>query len=303
METLFKILRILTSYYPFMRGTSRICTLLDLLYPNFSQPVWMLTRSGKSVPKFMLDISQKNNRKFYFFTKQLYKASYNSNLGGLLKKLLKQGDTFIDIGANVGIYSFLATKIIGSTGKVISIEPDPNTFYGLSKSVKLNGYSQIRCINLALSNCSGEAQFYVGDDSVGNSLLSSFEYDSVKKVKVETFDRVLSGSNLEKIRLIKIDVEGAEYLTIQGMKGFLKSGTRPPIFCEVRGAASTRNPNTYNSIKDFLKKFNYIPYQKCKHQFNPITNHQKIGADVDIEDVLFLNNDDSTSLELLQIKI
>jgi FkbM family methyltransferase len=255
----------------------------------------MLAKSGNSVPQFILDISKRNNRRFYFFTRQLYRASHNSNLGWLLESLLKTGDTFIDIGANVGIYSFMAARIVGSSGQVFSFEPDPMTYRGLSESAELNAFSQVRCLNIALSNYFGEASFYVDSgDSVGSSLLSTFDYNEVTKVKVDTFDNVIGtlDSDPQKVRLIKVDVEGAEYLTIQGMKGFLGFGHRPAIFCEVRGSASKRSPNTYDAVRRFLEAFGYTPFQRRNDVIEPVKAHDQIGAKKDVEDVLFLSGRD-----------
>jgi FkbM family methyltransferase len=133
-------------------------------------------------------------------------------------KLLKFGETFLDVGANMGDYSLMAGKIVGKTGKVISIEPAPETIKWLKKSIKLNGYDHIIIQNCALGEKNGTAKLYLSHVSGWHSLLPSLPGRNQGQIDVEvkTLDNLLKEMNEPDIDMIKIDVEGSELDVLKG---------------------------------------------------------------------------------------
>lgn len=152
---------------------------------------------------------------------------------------LKEGDTFLDIGAHYGYFSLLAAKLVGGHGKVWSIEPSEHSFCILSENTL--AFEQIQCFNKALSDKVGDIEFYEFPElySEYNSIdQQQFEREkwfsrvAPRKTKVEaiTLDEFLK---LEKVSpsMIKIDVEGAEYKVLSGSRAFLKSNA-PQLIVE-----------------------------------------------------------------------
>jgi FkbM family methyltransferase len=119
----------------------------------------------------------------------------------LFRQYLRPGDTFIDIGANIGYFSLLAASRVGSTGQVHSFEPNPETFKGLQHNVVLNGFKQIVLNNVAISNAAGPIQLWVGKE-IDNGLVSmrqtsSLLTDSVMS-QATTLDEYVSNHRVGK---------------------------------------------------------------------------------------------------------
>lgn len=158
---------------------------------------------------------------------------YEPHVTATLKKVLAPGMAFLDIGANVGFFSCLAASIVGENGQVLSFEPDAYNIKLLNINTRLNGFENVEIFPFAVSD---RKAFFSYDDSAGNSgaifdmekkipdLLSSTLVYSV------VLDEILE-SCPRKIDVIKIDIEGAEYMAFKGMKNRL-AADRPVIVSE-----------------------------------------------------------------------
>jgi FkbM family methyltransferase len=125
---------------------------------------------------------------------------------------LKKDDVFVDIGANVGLFSLIASQVVGNKGLVIAFEPTLITFNRLLGNISLNNLNNIQAINCGLSNGSGELNFYMSDNGYDawNSFSPSADNKLQRtiKVNVSTLDKELKDVDKAKIKLVKIDVEG-----------------------------------------------------------------------------------------------
>jgi FkbM family methyltransferase len=132
---------------------------------------------------------------------------------------LAPGDLFVDLGANIGYYSLLASRLVGPEGRVVSIEASPSTFRKLCANIKLNGRSNIEPINAAVSDGPGELPIYLGNpENLGHSTTLA-NVGSAEGMKLEATVRAdsmesLVGSDLWGARFIKVDVEGAEAIVL-----------------------------------------------------------------------------------------
>lgn len=134
---------------------------------------------------------------------------------------LRDGDVFVDVGANVGYYSMLAAECVGDTGRVVAIEASPPVFADLERHVARNGLSgRIRTENKAAAAESGTLSIFSGPvHNVGASTtLDRHGTESVESVvESQPLSKLLSAEEVGSIRLIKIDVEGAEPDVLAGM--------------------------------------------------------------------------------------
>jgi FkbM family methyltransferase len=140
----------------------------------------------------------------------------------LLDLTLKDGMTFVDVGAHVGVHTLHGARRVAPNGAVIAFEPTPKLFQRLQKTAHLNGIDDVcRCINIALSSSEGLATFHVSGQHGHNSLypMSDEEEKSKMHVRTASFDSVLHEA--QRIDVVKIDVEGAELDVLQGMKQVL----------------------------------------------------------------------------------
>jgi len=130
-----------------------------------------------------------------------------------LEEHVKVGDIALDIGAGVGHYTILFSKLVGKTGLVYAYEPDPFMFKMLVENIRINKLTNVIVEPFAISDHNGEMPFYVS--TVGqSSLLPMRGIRSIIKVKVLTVDSL----NLVRLDWVKIDTEGTEGKVLKGMR-------------------------------------------------------------------------------------
>ena len=129
-----------------------------------------------------------------------------------------RGDTFVDVGANVGYYTLLAAKLVGEEGRVIAFEPDPESFALLERNVRLNGFENVILEQKAVSNEPGTVRLYLAPENKGDHRIYETRRQPREFVEVEavTLDHYFS-DDLERIDFVKIDVQGADLAVLEGM--------------------------------------------------------------------------------------
>ena len=145
---------------------------------------------------------------------------------------LNEGDVFVDVGANIGYFSVYAGLCVGSSGQVHAVEPDPDNAALLTANLALNGLSNVRLHRAAVSDYCGEATLFRGNFNAGaHSLLRKDDLSAGPKVAVATLDQLLAEER--QVKLIKIDVQGAEPSVLRGMQELLaRCETKPGILME-----------------------------------------------------------------------
>lgn len=169
---------------------------------------------------------------------------------------LKPGDTFIDIGANGGIFSLYASQKVGDTGRVYAFEPDERMLALMNENIKLNNLQNITVVRAAVGDKNGKVSFAISDDAALNSLRETdHPLQSIirwEEVDIMTLDSIIESYELESINLIKIDVEGAEKMVFEGATKFLSNpaGKTVAILFE----SADRNALKFDySTKDWLQ--------------------------------------------------
>jgi FkbM family methyltransferase len=148
---------------------------------------------------------------------------------------LKPGDTFYDIGANVGFVTILAAKLVGPQGRVIAFEPVPENVAAIRENLSLNGIDWAEVHETAISRRSGSANLIVSDVSAFSRLASVSVPTGARghiEVRVDSIDEFLAAGSAPAPDFVKIDVEGAELEVIDGMRETL-ARHRPVVMCEV----------------------------------------------------------------------
>lgn len=164
---------------------------------------------------------------------------YSKHDINILSTYLKNGGYFIDVGANIGWYTIIASKLIGDNGKVITFEPEPNNCRILNKNIHNNGCDNININTLGLGDESGIVPFYLNPENFGDHSISStthlrcFNPKDPKEIKVSMIrlDTYLDIDEFKKVGLIKLDVQGSEAKALRGMARLLEK-YKPPILME-----------------------------------------------------------------------
>ncbi len=152
-------------------------------------------------------------------------------------KYLRPGMNVVDVGANFGYYTLLFADAVGSTGTVISVEPNPDTVRLLRETVSLNGFAErTRVVNQALAEEKGKAWLYSPDGEPKNALIVEHpDFPGGRTFEVETTSLDELTADSLKIDLVKIDAEGGELAIIAGMAKLI-ARDRPAIVLEFNAA-------------------------------------------------------------------
>jgi FkbM family methyltransferase len=155
-----------------------------------------------------------------------------------VNRFLQQGDTFIDIGTNVGLFSLHASAIVGESGKVISFEPSSATIRRLEENIALNRCTNIEVVPKGLSSSVGTLELVVAGN--GYDAFNSFATPSMgditdrEKVEVTTLDTFAALRKIapKDVKLMKIDVEGWELHVLKGGEVFFNHDDAPVLLVE-----------------------------------------------------------------------
>ena len=159
-----------------------------------------------------------------------------------LSGVLRPGMTFVDIGANIGLYSLVAARLVGTGGTVIAFEPSPRERRSLAGNLERNAIASVAVRADALGASEGRAVLHVADEAhAGQNTLGGTIYPGVSivgevEVRVTTLDAALAREGVERCDVVKLDVEGAEALVLAGA-GEVLAGHRPLVLLELQEAS------------------------------------------------------------------
>lgn len=177
-------------------------------------------------------------------------GEYEPAVTALLRRVLRPGMNFVDVGANIGFFSILAAGVLGPEGRVFAVEPYPYNVRMLLANLALNGCDNVEVLPFAVSR---SPQLYRYDDSAGNSGQISEAVGALRGpleqclVYAMPLDRLIPAGT--PVHVIKMDIEGAEYLALQGMQRIF-SQHRPMVLSEI--AADFLRDVSHVSLPDYL---------------------------------------------------
>jgi FkbM family methyltransferase len=153
----------------------------------------------------------------------------------LLISSARRGDVFLDVGANVGLYSLLLASALGSSGQVIAFEPERESFEHLQDNLKLNEAGNVRPFQKALGDADGRADLFLRGGNADSTFVwsPSLRYAGQQMVHVVQGDGFLERQNLPLPRLVKVDVEGYECNVLRGLRRTLANPRCELVCCEV----------------------------------------------------------------------
>jgi FkbM family methyltransferase len=137
---------------------------------------------------------------------------WEPDISDFIQRRLSPGDTFVDVGAHVGYYSLLASARVGSVGRVVAIEASPSIFHQLKENLAANGEANIRAVNVAASADRGVMNVHRGPPwNLGLSTTrQSGGLPLECQVEALPLDAIVTSEERQAVRLVKVDVEGAE---------------------------------------------------------------------------------------------
>jgi len=184
---------------------------------------------------------------------------YEPPTAQVIFELLKPGDTFIDVGANSGFFTLLASRRVGSAGRVLSFEPVPSMRKRLLANISLNAMGNVIAHDVALSNTEGTLPLYEGPE--GHKGISSLRHIDNAALTIEVEIRPLDTfkGDLSELKLVKIDVEGAEQMVLEGMSDIINTH-HPYIVIEITDDYLRAFGHTATQLADHLVEKGYRMY-------------------------------------------
>jgi FkbM family methyltransferase len=190
---------------------------------------------------------------------------YSRDIVLLLDKLLKPGMAVMDVGANIGEITLTSARRVGNLGRVYAFEPMPTLNARLQEHVESNHMTQVTTLCLGVSDHEGRAQIYAtsgefhdGTNHAGLGTLyaSSVRGSAVGEIELQTLDQVVRERDIQRVDLIKIDIEGAE---LPALKGATETINRfhPYFIIEIQKDTAEQAGYQAKDILDLLNRHDY----------------------------------------------
>jgi FkbM family methyltransferase len=181
---------------------------------------------------------------------------------------LKAGDVAYDIGANIGVYSVILAKTVGNSGKIISFEPEKESYERLLENLKVNNLENVKVFREALGESDKEGKLYLGKTTGNFSLINVYEeeldYQTVRIVKGDSF---VKQHNLPIPKAVKIDVEGYEYFILLGLEETLSNLNCKALCCEIHPGLLPKEISE-EKVLDTIKSFGFLKMDIYKRPFS-----------------------------------
>lgn len=243
-----------------IRGVGR---LLQALYPCSpeSQRYVHGIRSRADGMKVDIDTRQLIDWVTYFH------GMYEPQMSVLFEKLLGLDGVAVDVGANVGAHTLTLSRLAGANGRIVAFEPNPEIRQKLHRNVQLNALGNVSIFDCALGKSSEILQLRVPrkDSAEGSnpglaSLMALDTPHDCVEVVVRRFDDVADELAIQRLDLIKIDVQGYEQHVLEGMDASLRR-FKPAVIFEFEEWAWKKSGSTWGGVYDLLADLHYEVWQ------------------------------------------
>jgi FkbM family methyltransferase len=207
--------------------------------------------------------------------RQIYFGLYERPLTRHLRKVLRKGSVFYDIGANVGYFTLLASELVGGEGEVHAFEPVPANSELLARNIEQNNIQNVILNEIAVSNESGTLTLFLPDVAINTgwaSIVPSDRRHKELRVTAIALDDYVGQAGVRSPDVIKIDIEGAEPKALAGMGALIQSEGAPDIAVEINSYLLHRSGLDSGAITVPLAQAGYALYrfeEKGLRSYNP----------------------------------
>jgi len=239
---------------------SRKYILLQHIFRSLPQRV--LSVFGALFPKPMYGVGSGYWMEFDIaeeIQRNIYLGRYEPIQTSWVKAILKEGGSFLDVGANVGYYTTLAARLVGNQGQVLAFEPSPYAYKKLESVIKYNDIVQVSAFQCAAGDKDEFRQLYLPNKNVHSpSLIPTDKLFTPVKVSVCRLDNHPALQSAQIIDLMKVDVEGFEPNVIQGYSKHLKSGQVKYLICEFNSGWLEPHGWSWNELLDSITNLGFL---------------------------------------------
>ena len=198
----------------------------------------------------------------------------------LFQRWIRPGMVVVDVGANLGLYSLLFSKLVGSSGSVIAFEPEPDMFEALARNCERNAAGNIVLVNQALGSTPGTALLsrslvHGGDNRLALGHKAGFS--RMVPVQVVTLDEAIGQ---RRVDFIKIDVQGWEGEVFRGMEGVLANNPDLQIYFEFWPRGLTNAGSSPAELLGRLRDRGFHLAAQIKGELKPLRSFAEVGKDL-----------------------
>ena len=207
--------------------------------------------------KFRCDLRDSISREVCFA------GCYEPQETELVQAILEPGMCFVDVGANWGYFSLLAAYLVGKSGRVISLEPDPRLFSILQENLTANHLEHATALPLAAAESRGSLSMVGYEESGGNFGLSRVvasppASQTCFRVSADSLDSILSEQRIGSVDLMKMDIEGGEALAIEGLSKSLAARTIKALLLELHPNALLEQGSSVEAVVETLRAAGFV---------------------------------------------
>lgn len=180
-----------------------------------------------------------------------------------LESLQLEGQTVFDVGGYEGVFTLFFARRAGPAGRVITFEPNPRNHARIVENVRLNGFTHVRVLQVALGSAAGRGALVYPSDETARGSLERHIADDIRRekhvdaveVEIDTVDRQIA-DGLPEPDFVKLDVEGLERDVLEGMRT-LADRRHPTLYIEIHGADEQKKLENVSSVVTFLWDHGY----------------------------------------------
>lgn len=239
---------------------------------NIRHVSFSITRNGTTYPfEYFFDTGQPTQRNLAAHI--LGGTLYEPEVSLVLMHILQSGDGFVDVGANVGFFTVIAARLVGTGGQVHAFEPETANMQRLRQNIALNELTNVELHEAAVGDHNGETELFINSDNDGghalwNPAAHSFNKRSretviVQKTRLVTLDSALgnyAGAH-PRIKAIKLDAEGYEQHVLIGAVETIRHHNIPFVLAEINRFALLQAGADERSFRKEMQLLGYAAYQ------------------------------------------
>jgi FkbM family methyltransferase len=197
----------------------------------------------------------------------LFYGDYEPHMRQMFNSLLEAGAVAVDVGANIGVHTLTLANLVGDSGHVIAVEPNPTVRERLERNLQINEITNVVVYECALGANDDQMSLRIptakSKESANPGLASLVALDTphnLVAVEVRRLDDLFNESGLERLDLVKIDVQGFEMQVLEGMTALIEK-FRPAILFEYEDWAWQKGGGSLSSAQEFFKRKDYELYR------------------------------------------
>lgn len=249
---LYRIVQPITRSLPYGRYR-----LMNWMVRRWPAPPFVAGLGRGNGLRFECDVRISASREAYFIGK------YEPQETCVVRSILRPGDVFVDVGANCGYYTLTAAGLVGPSGRVVAFEAHPGIYETLMRSIGLNHLPYVTALNVAVADGPGTLSMSGDAEATALGMARVVVGDGPEariQIRAAALDDLLDDAGVDRVDLLKMDIEGAEALAIRGMSAGLRRGRYRRILLELHPRQIGELGEKVEAIYRTLAEAGYVAY-------------------------------------------